>query len=219
MSANVGLREPDADHTEVQRVVAAIDVQTVRFKRQFDLVAGVVLSVLTLPVQAIALAVSAISFRANPIFRQTRIGMHGEPFTFVKVRSLPVTAPSEAAKHDLEEVQNSAVGSFLRKTHFDETIQFWLVATGKLSLVGPRPEMVGLTDSYDPEFVRNRTSVRPGITGLWQVSEASHGLIGDAPEYDEYYVTHRTWSLELWVMWRTVLKMLRGRTITFDDLR
>jgi len=181
-------------------------------KRVFDVIVGGSLAVATLPIQVVVLALSAVSFKAWPIFRQTRVGKDGEYFTFRKIRSLPASAPTDATKHELGSVQNSRVGRLLRRTHVDETIQLWSVVTGKLSLVGPRPEMVSLSDRYDPQFVRARTAVRPGVTGVWQVSEASDGLIGEAPEFDEYYVQERSWSLEVKVLTATASKMVLGRT-------
>lgn len=205
--------------TNGSSIAVAVLPREVPLKRAFDIVIGIVLSIATLPLQIIALLMSAISFRAFPVFRQRRLGLHGEEFTMVKVRSLPATAPSEAAKHELVEVKNSLVGRFLRKSHFDETIQFWQVATGTLSLVGPRPEMIGLSAEYDQSFVQNRTSVRPGITGLWQVSSACDGLIGEAPEIDEYYVENRTWAMEVWIMWQTAVKIITGKRSDYGELK
>lgn len=187
-------------------------------KRGVDLVVGLTLGVLTLPLQALLLAGSAISFRAFPIFSQPRVGLGGETFTFRKIRSLPTSAPSETDKYDLKKnVTNTRFGTFIRIAHLDELLQLWSVVAGDMSIVGPRPEMVGLSDSYDPEFVASRTSVRPGITGLWQVSAASQGLIGEAPEYDEYYVANASPRLDLWIAIKTVAKMARHEMIELAD--
>lgn len=189
-----------------------------RGKRILDLLLGLALGITTLPFQGLGLLVSALAFRAYPIFRQKRLGLDGEPFTFIKIRSLPTTAPSEAAKHDLADVQNTFAGKFLRQTHLDEVLQLWSVVKGDMSMVGPRPEMIGLSDTYDPDFVQRRTMVRPGITGLWQISEACDGLIGEAPGYDLYYLENQSHRLDVWIMSRTMQKMFLGRTINFDDL-
>jgi len=194
------------------------DPGRVRGKRAFDLVAGTILAITTIPMQLLALAVSAIAFRSWPIFSQQRVGRDGETFVIHKVRSLPVETPSSASKYDVDFQQNSWAGQLLRKTHLDESIQFWAVITGRLSLVGPRPEMVSLATDYDPTFLAIRTSVTPGITGLWQISDASEQLIAENPQYDLAYTSHRTWSLEFWIMFRTVLKMAVGRTVTIKDL-
>lgn len=211
MSMSVVLEE-QALLSILDEAAEPVDPGTVRGKRTFDIIVGGCLAILTLPIQVFVLVLSAVSFRAWPIFRQSRVGQHGEYFTFRKVRSLPVSAPTDATKFELGDVKNSKVGCLLRRTHCDELIQLWSVVTGKLSLVGPRPEMVSLSDRYDPGFVRTRTAVRPGVTGVWQVSEASDGLIGDAPEFDEYYVTTRSWALEVKVLVATASKMVLGRT-------
>lgn len=187
-------------------------------KRGFDIVVSAVLAAATAPLQVVGLAVSAVAFRSFPIFFQSRVGMRGDAFTFLKIRSLPSSAPSEAPKHDIAAVSNTRAGTFLRRTHLDELLQLWSVLRGDMSIVGPRPEMLGLSSSYHDEFVRQRTSVRPGITGLWQISEGSDGLIGETAGYDLYYLRNQSWRLDLWIMLRTAPKMFLGTRVTFDDL-
>ena len=101
----------------------------------------------------------------------------------------------------------------LRGHHLDELPQLWLVIAGKMTLVGPRPEMPTLSASFDREFVADRVSVKPGCTGLWQVSQGSRGLIGESPEWDRHYVEHATLRLDLWIMFRTVLMMAKLREV------
>lgn len=177
-------------------------------KRTTDLVLGVPLAVGLSPAIAVLAVASAITFRANPFFVQPRVGRAGEAFAFVKIRSLPPTAPASADKYEISEVHNARFGRFLRRYHLDELPQLWLVVTGTMSLVGPRPEMVALSETFDTDFVGLRTELLPGCTGLWQVSTAAEGLINERPEFDEHYV--RNWSLRLdaWIISRTVLAML-----------
>ena len=73
-----------------------------------------------------------------------------------------------------------------------------------MSLVGPRPEMPSLAATFDAAFVAERLTVRPGVTGPWQVSTASAGLIGEAPEFDRLYLTHAGPRLDAWITFRTV---------------
>lgn len=207
-------REPEAK----QNRAITVQKKYLSGKRTFDLIVGGSLAILTIPFQALMLAGSAISFRAWPIFSQDRVGLNGELFTFRKIRSLPANAPSEADKYTIMDVRNSRFGTFVRASHFDELLQLWSVASGKMSLVGPRPEMVGLSESYDPAFVAERTSVRPGVTGLWQVSRGVHGLIGETPEYDQFYVRRPSWKLDVWVMIKTVTKMIGHRTVGPEDI-
>lgn len=182
-------------------------------KRALDLVAGVLLTVLTLPVIVILSVGSAVAFRAWPIFTQRRVGRGGRPFVFLKVRSLPVSVPTDIDKYDLREQPSSGWGRFIRGRHLDELPQCWLLLTGRMSLVGPRPEMPSLSDSYDPEFVADRVQVRPGITGPWQIGPDSAGLIGESPHYDLWYVTNARPTLDLWLLWRTLAGLFGARPI------
>lgn len=187
-------------------------------KRAFDIVVGGTAAIATIPLQAVFLAASAVAFRAFPIFSQERVGLNGEPFQFRKIRSLPANTNNTATKYELKTVKNTPFGQFIRKTHLDELLQFWSVLAGSMSIVGPRPEMPSLSDTYPKAFVENRTTVRPGITGPWQVSEGSNGLIGETPEYDTYYVMNPSWKLDIWVMIKTVSKMARMEMIELSDL-
>lgn len=189
-----------------------------RSKRAAEFVVALVLATLTLPLQLLCLALSAASFRANPLFMQTRVGRGQQPFRFMKIRSLPTEAPSEAPKGEIALVANSWVGKILRRTHLDELVQLWSVVTGTMSLVGPRPEMLGLSSTYPSDFVELRTTVRPGVTGLWQISVGSQGLIGETPQFDAFYVVNSNWRLDLWICVRTVSKMVGGQMVELADV-
>src|SRR5438093_1962256 len=152
-------------------------------KRAFDIVVGTTLAIVAVPMIVVLAIGSAIAFRAWPIFVHRRTGRFGEPFSFPKIRSLPTTAPRAADKYViLLGVQTNAFGRFLRRTHLDELPQLFVVPFGRLSLVGPRPEMPELADKYPTSFAVARTRVRPGCTGLWQISNASEGLIPENPQ-------------------------------------
>ena len=184
-----------------------------RRKRLFDLSVGIPLALLSLPFVVVFAVGSAVSYRAWPLFTQQRLGVNGRSFTFVKIRSLPVSAPDEADKYELAFVENNRCGRFLRRYHLDELPQLWLVVFGKMSLVGPRPEMPFLSEMFDQEFVGERLTMRPGCTGLWQISTASAGLIGEAPEFDLHYVRNWTMRFDLWVLAHTVYEILGGASV------
>lgn len=188
-------------------------------KRLVDVVGGTLLAVISLPLILILAVASAALFRAWPFFIQERVGLFGKTFRIVKIRSLPRTAPSHAHKFVINEIRLPRFATLLRSTHLDELPQLWLVPIGKMSLVGPRPEMRFLHDQGDPSFAELRTSVRPGCTGLWQVSRASAGLIWDSTEYDSYYVRNNTLRLDLWVLVRTIAIMTPfASTLSLDDI-
>lgn len=176
-------------------------------KRVIDVVVAIALSIVTLPLVGVLLIGSAVAFRAVPLFVQPRLGLDGRPFRFVKVRTLPLSAPVDADKYALAAVTIGRWGRVLRGRHLDELPQLWLVAAGRMSLVGPRPEMPRLAASFDAGFVAERNTVRPGCTGLWQISADVTRLIGEAPEYDLHYVRHRTLRLDAWIIARTISSM------------
>ena len=189
------------------------------YRRALDIIVSTILLLVALPVIVIAALGSAVSLRAFPFFVQHRVGRDGKPFRFVKVRTLPADTPAYVDKHQLDATRIPAFCQLLRRLHLDELPQLGLVLIGQMSLVGPRPEMAVLHDDLPRDFAELRTSVRPGCTGLWQISEGCTGLISSAPEYDSFYLNERTFRLDLWVLGRTALKMigLRG-TVTLDEV-
>src|SRR2546430_8951232 len=114
----------------------------------------------------LAMALTVVSLRAWPVFTQTRIGKNGKPFKMVKLRTLPPDFPRYAGKHEVRKVKLPWISRTLRRLHLDELPQLGLVPAGKMSLVGPRPEMPHLHGVFDEGFAAKRTSVRPGCTGL-----------------------------------------------------
>ena len=137
----------------------------------------------------------------------------------VKFRTLSKDAPSESPSPELEGGSGRAVApfaSFLRRTGLDELPQIFNVLRGDMSLVGPRPEMSFLVEKYSL-LERERLLVKPGITGMWQISEdRKKKLIHESIDYDLYYVEHIGFNLDLAILMKTVLVMLRrmkgGRT-------
>jgi lipopolysaccharide/colanic/teichoic acid biosynthesis glycosyltransferase len=189
------------------------------YRRALDLVVGGALLVVVLPIMLLAIVGSAVSLRAWPFFVQERVGRNGQAFRFVKVRTLPPDTPGYIDKHQLDHSRVPFFCQLLRTLHLDELPQLLLVLRGQMSLVGPRPEMDHLHRLLPPAFAQLRTSARPGCTGLWQISEACSDLIGASPEYDRYYLAHRTLRLDLWVLYRTALDMAGiGREVTLDDV-
>jgi lipopolysaccharide/colanic/teichoic acid biosynthesis glycosyltransferase len=177
-------------------------------KRGLDVAVALPLAIVTLPLLGVLCAVSAVVFRANPVFTQDRIGHDGRIFRFVKLRSLPVSVPSDIDKYALADRPLGRWARFVRRSHLDELPQLWLVVAGQMSLVGPRPELPAIAATFDPDFVRRRVRVRPGVTGPWQVGTGASGLIGESPEFDDLYVTAATLRMDLWVMARTVVGSL-----------
>lgn len=180
-------------------------------KRALDLTLGSLLALLALPVIALLALTVAMQLRAWPFFTQRRPGFRGRPFTIVKIRTLPKTAPRYASKLDMEiaGLRLPLICRLLRRTHLDELPQLLLVPLGRMSLVGPRPRQPDGVEPVDAEFDRLRSTVRPGCTGLWQVGSAADLLINGAPVFDLFYLRHACLRLDLWLMARTLPYMLR----------
>ncbi len=188
-------------------------------KRVLDIVVGSLLAVVTVPlILALAIAVS-VSYRTwRPFFLQERIGRGGRLFTLPKLRTLPRDAPAAVDKYALSKVRTTRLGRFLRRTHLDELPQLLLVPIGRMSLVGPRPEMPWLLAGFDPAFVATRSAARPGCTGLWQIGADADRLIGEAPEYDLYYLRHMSARLDVWVIWQSLIVMSGGAPVSCADV-
>ncbi len=199
--------------------VSAPSMITVVGKRVTDFVVGVPLALLVLPFLVVLAVGSAVTLRAWPLFIQRRVGRGGREFPFLKLRTLPTTVPPAADKYHLRDVRIPAFCRFLRHSHLDELPQLLLVPVGWMSLVGPRPEMPEILARYPSELAAARSCVRPGCTGLWQVSTSVSHLIYEAPEYDLSYVREGSLRLDLWILARTLrLYLPRARYIELSDI-
>jgi len=187
-------------------------------KRAIDVVVGTVLALLSLPVILVLAVVAAVNLRAWPFFVQTRIGAGGQPFRLVKLRTLPVSTDHYADKRAIDSIPLNWISRSLRRTHLDELPQLFLVPAGRMSLVGPRPEMAFLHEQMNPSFARRRTQLRPGCTGLWQIGTGCGGLIAEAPEYDLHYVQNQSVLLDLWIVWRSISMVLGAGLVRIDDV-
>jgi len=118
----------------------------------------------------------------------------------------------------LSEVQISRWGNFIRGRHVDELPQFWHVVGGSMSLVGPRPMIPGICERMDDDFRAARQLARPGVTGLWQISEDGTRLVLEATHYDERYVEWASPGLDLWIIVKTVMQVLGARQLTETEV-
>jgi lipopolysaccharide/colanic/teichoic acid biosynthesis glycosyltransferase len=189
-----------------------------RGKRSLDLLLGVPLSLVAIPLLLACAAVSAVSFRAWPFFTQEREGFEGRPFRLIKVRSLPTSVPSDLDRDELDVFPTSRWGAFIRGRHLDELPQILQVVTGTMSLIGPRPMIASICDRMEPEFRDLRRSGRPGVTGLWQISEDGTRLVIEAMHHDERYLTRATLRLDVRILLETVRQVLGARRLTEAEL-
>jgi lipopolysaccharide/colanic/teichoic acid biosynthesis glycosyltransferase len=189
-------------------------------KRLIDIVVGTFMCLVALPFIAVGAIVVMISLRTlSPFFSQTRIGKGGEDLKFPKLRTMPKSMPAYALKTETCFKHLPAATKFLRKMHIDELPQLFLVVTGKLSLVGPRPKMPDAVEPVGAIYGRARVQVAQGCTGLWQISEAKTDLPSNHPEYDLFYVANHSVRMDMWILWRTLMHGLRFTPlITLEDV-
>lgn len=196
-------------------------------KRAFDLLAVLLSSPLWLPACLLLALLIWLEDRANPLFVQQRIGLHGQTFPTYKFRTMmphaedvlrrklaedPALMEEWLANFKLRrDPRITKAGRVLRKLSLDELPQLLNVLLGQMSLVGPRPlpEYHHVQLSSRTQALRER--VRPGMTGLWQVSGRSESGNAGMEEWDPYYVTHWSLWLDLQVLFRTVRVVVLGR--------
>jgi lipopolysaccharide/colanic/teichoic acid biosynthesis glycosyltransferase len=188
-------------------------------KRALDIVVGGLLAIAALPIILVLAVLCAIALRAWPLFLQPRIGKDGRTFVFPKLRTLPASTLPSLDKYSLNGTRIPRFCRFLRGTHLDELPQLVLVPVGRMSLIGPRPEMPDVLVRYPADFVHERTRLRPGCTGLWQVSRSVTKLIYEAPEFDRLYLRRGGLLLDCWILYRTLrLPLSRDGHIELDDV-
>ena len=193
-------------------------------KRSFDIIVSLLFLILTFPL-CVLLAIAIKGTSRGPIlFRQTRLGRNRKPFTILKFRTMRVEAADtplppniEAADAPLyiargklhESNRMTKVGGFMRRTGLDEIPQFLNVLLGSMSVVGPRPFVVSESDIDDPHYAR-RFDVRPGITGLWQVSGRNNLTAEELRQLDYLYVS--AWAIwwDIKICFDTPRAMIRG---------
>ena len=182
------------------------------FKRVFDFFTALVGFIIALPLWIVISVCIKLDDWGPVLFKQSRIGLNGKPFNIYKFRTMkPDTEKYAHCPTDRNDIRLTTIGRLLRKLSLDEIPQLINVLKGEMSLVGPRPEMPFIVDTYEL-YERKRLSVIPGITGLWQVSPARNAEIHDNPEYDLLYIEHRDLSLDVLILILTIVFVFRSFT-------
>lgn len=179
-------------------------------KRAFDLVGATLLLFLTAPIM-VAIAIMIRLDSPGPVlFQQKRVGQHGKLFTLYKFRSMTMQSPSyELSPTASQDPRITRFGRFLRRTSLDELAQLINVVKGEMSLVGPRPEMPFLVAQHHAAH-NQRLRVKPGITGLWQLSADRAFQIHENVHYDLYYIRHRGFFMDFAILLHTLVFAMRG---------
>lgn len=188
-------------------------------KPLLDRFLGTLLVVLCAPLMAVVTVLVIVSVGRPVLFRQRRVGEGGQTFTMVKFRTMhpcrrrradgPPSGRERRVCHKrADDPRLTRVGRWLRRTSLDELPQLWHVVTGDMSLVGPRPELVEVVADYEGwQHVRHQ--VKPGITGLWQVTERSTGeLMHHHVRTDLEYIRRISPATDLTILARTVVVLL-----------
>jgi exopolysaccharide biosynthesis polyprenyl glycosylphosphotransferase len=216
-------RMEDLDGTPVFSLVSGPDRAIgLALKRTVDIVGSLAALVVLSPVFAIV----AIAIRrhdgGSALFRQIRVGLHGRPFEVVKYRTMTIDAEARyddvvalsdtrgAAFKMTNDPRITPIGRFLRRTSLDELPQFWNVLRGEMSLVGPRPAPPREVEGYDM-WHRRRLSMKPGITGLWQVTARQSDDFEERAELDLAYIDRWSLMLDMKILLRTIPAAFEGR--------
>ena len=208
--------------TLADTAVAAAPSARVAAKRALDVAGAFVLLLLLLPVLAVAAAWVWSHDRGPIVFTQTRLGRDGRPFTCLKLRTMAVDAeaallalavrarPVDGLFKLADDPRLTGPGRSLRRMSIDEIPQLVNVIRGDMSLVGPRPILPSEVGLYGEAFPL-RQSVRPGLTGLWQVSGRSDLSLEDSVRLDVRYATRWSLGMDVWVLAKTIPAVLTRR--------
>ena len=196
--------------------------------RVIDVVGSAVLLVLLVPLLAVIAIAIRIDSRGPALFRQARCGIGGRGFTIAKFRTMHTGTASTLHREYVTDLiagggdkrnglykldgdpRVTRVGALLRRLSLDELPQLWNVLKGDMALVGPRPPIPYEVEHYPPRWL-NRLAVKPGMTGLWQVSGRNELSYDEMVELDLEYVRRRSLRLNLRILVATVGVVIRGR--------
>lgn len=182
-------------------------------KRLLDIVSASLLLLLTLPIQLIVAALIAIKLGRPVLFAQPRPGKNSEIFTLYKFRSMKSINEAEGLVSDADRL--TPFGKKLRSTSLDELPTLFNVVRGDMSMVGPRPLLVEYLTRYSPEQAR-RHEVRPGITGLAQVSGRNALTWEQKFHFDVRYVDRRSFGVDVQILLKTLSSVFAREGISHD---
>ena len=201
----IGIREP---------IITGFDSFV---KRSFDIVIGSVSLIVTAPIMLAATFAILIDDGWPVFFSQKRVGENGRLFWIYKLRTMDksnsrqgILSHRPQPEKRLDDPRVTRVGRILRRGSLDELPNLWNVLRGEMSLVGPRPELPWVVESYEP-WQRQRLSVKPGMTGWWQIQGRGDAPLRENVELDLYYIQNYSPILDLMILWRTIWVVLSGR--------
>lgn len=182
-------------------------------KRVLDLTITVPLFIASLPLQAIIAVMVAVKLGRPVLFSQERPGLGGAPFTMRKFRTMLTVDPFAGHLDDASRM--TPLGALLRSTSLDELPTLWNIVRGDMSLVGPRPLLMRYLDRYTPEQAR-RHEMRPGLTGLAQISGRNTLSWDEKFRLDLEYVENQCMAMDFRILRKTISAVLRREGIAAD---
>ena len=186
--------------------------------RAFDLVVACAALIVTSPILLVAMIAIRLESHGSPIYRQRRIGLHGEPFEMLKLRTMVSGAEHIGAGMAVNagDSRITRVGALLRRLSIDELPNLVNVLRGEMSIVGPRPTIQVQVDQYT-ERQRRRLEVKPGITGWAQINGRATLPWHERIELDVWYVDHRTLRLDAAILLKTARLLVTGEGLYKGD--
>ena len=175
-------------------------------KRAFDIVVASVGLVVTSPITLSIGFSMAVAYKSSPLYRQIRVGLNNKPFTIYKIKSMNDSKDEQGFLLS-DERRTSRLGRFLRKTHLDELPQLLNILKGDMSIVGPRPVHANVKESKD----KKRHLVRPGLTGMVQISGKNLLSHDECLELDHAYVDNNSLSKDFMICVRTPMSIVKFR--------
>ena len=181
-------------------------------KRLVDIVVALLGLILLSPVMAVVALLIRLRMGKPVLFKQNRPGLYGKSFTLYKFRTMTDDAMCDGREVD-DADRLTSLGRKLRKFSLDELPQLWSVLKGEMSLVGPRPLLMGYSHLYNLEQAR-RHEVKPGITGWAQVNGRNDTTWEERLKLDVWYVDHRSLWLDSKILAITLVKVLSGKGVS-----
>ena len=180
-------------------------------RRLFDVAVAAIVLLVASPLLAVALVAIRLESRGKAIYRQRRVGLDGREFDVLKLRTMVDGAEKLGAglAVDAGDARITRVGALLRRTSIDELPNLVNVLRGEMAIVGPRPTVPAQVAQYT-DRERGRLAVRPGITGWAQVNGRASLPWAQRIELDLWYIEHRSWRLDLRILWRSALMVVGG---------
>ncbi|PWT99754.1 MAG: hypothetical protein C5B51_26395, partial [Terriglobia bacterium] len=192
--------------------------QDVAFQRIINSLVAAIGILVGLPFMALTAVAVRLSSPGPILYRQTRVGLNGEPFTLYKFRSMRADAEAGtgAVWASKDDPRVTPIGKIIRRIRFDELPQLFNVLKGEMAIVGPRPERPEFVKALSDQipYYRQRHCVRPGITGWAQVNHKYGDTLEDTItklEYDLYYIKNMSLSLDTYIIFHTLKTMLLTR--------